>query len=71
MPRIAGVDVPNDKKLPVALTYIYGIGLTSAQKIMKSLSLVEGTRARDLSDDDVARIASHIEDALYLQRSHI
>lgn len=61
MPRIVGVDIPNDKKLPIALTYIYGVGLTSAQQIVKDLSLSPDLRARDLSDDDVARIASHIE----------
>jgi small subunit ribosomal protein S13 len=61
MPRILGVDVPNDKKLPVALRYIYGVGATTADKIVADLALSPDMRARDLSDDDVARIASHIE----------
>ena len=61
MPRIAGVDVPNDKKVPIALRYIHGIGATSADRIVEELSLSRDMRARDLSDDDVARIASHIE----------
>jgi len=61
MPRIAGVDVPNDKKIPYALCYIYGVGHTSAAKIVADLKLDPDMRARDLSDDDVARIASHIE----------
>ena len=61
MPRIVGVDIPNDKKILIALTYIYGIGPTTAKKIVADLSLDADMRSRDLSDDDVARIASHIE----------
>jgi len=61
MPRIVGVDIPNEKKLLVALTYIYGVGHTSARKIVQDLSLNPDVRARDLSDDDVARLAAHIE----------
>ena len=61
MPRIVGVDIPNDKKVPIALRYIYGIGATASAKIVKDLGLSEDMRARDLSDDDVARIAGHIE----------
>lgn len=61
MPRIVGVDVPNDKKLRIALTYIYGIGHNHAEKIVNDLSLSPDVRARDLSDDEVARIAAHIE----------
>lgn len=61
MPRILGVDVPNEKKIGVALTYIYGIGPTTARKIVEDLGLQPDLRAKDLSDDDVARIASHIE----------
>lgn len=61
MPRIVGVDVPNDKKVGIALTYIYGIGHGTAEKIVRDLNLQPDTRAKDLSDDDVARIATHIE----------
>lgn len=61
MPRILGVDVPNDKPAWVALTYIYGVGPTSSHKILKELGLNETTRARDISDEDLARIATHIE----------
>ena len=60
MPRIVGVDIPNEKRLDVALTYIYGIGSTSAQKIIAELSMRGDTRAKDLSDDEVARLANHI-----------
>lgn len=61
MPRILGVDVPNDKAAWVALTYVYGIGATSSRKILSELGINEITRARDLSEDELARIASHIE----------
>ncbi len=60
MPRIVGVDIPNEKRLDVALTYIYGIGSTSARKIIAELSMRADTRAKDLSDDEVARLANHI-----------
>ena len=61
MPRIVGVDVPNDKKLVIALTYIFGVGHTHARKIVSDLALSPDVRAKDLSDDEVARLASHIE----------
>lgn len=61
MPRIVGVDVPNEKKVGIALTYIYGIGHVTAARIVRDLNLQPDTRAKDLSDDDVARIATHIE----------
>ena len=61
MPRIVGVDIPNDKRVDVALTYIYGIGPTTARKIIADLAMRGDTRAKDLTDEDVARLASHIE----------
>ena len=67
MPRIVGVDIPNDKKLPIALTYILGIGLTTASKIVSELSLSPDMLARDLADDDVARLASHIENGYVVE----
>ena len=67
MPRIVGVDIPNDKKLPVALTYVYGVGTTTAKKIVADLQLSPDMRARDLSDDDVARLASHIENQFVVE----
>ena len=60
MPRIVGVDIPNEKRIDIALTYIYGIGLTSAKKIVEDLSMRADMRAKDLSDDEVARLANHI-----------
>ena len=61
MARIAGVDIPREKRLEVSLTYIFGIGRTRAQEITKALEIDPDTRVRDLTDDEVARIRNHIE----------
>ena len=61
MPRLLGVDIPNEKRIEIALTYIYGVGLRTAQKVLKDLSLRPDTRAKDLKDDEVAALANHIE----------
>jgi small subunit ribosomal protein S13 len=52
--RIAGVDIPRDKRLEVSLTYIYGIGLTRAQRICAEAGVDPDTRVRNLTDDEVA-----------------
>ena len=56
MARIAGVDLPREKRVEVGLTYIYGIGLSSAQKILKDAGINPDTRVKDLTDDDVTSI---------------
>jgi len=61
MPRIAGVDVPNEKRIDVALTRIYGIGLFRAREILSSARIGANIRAGKLSEDEVSRIASLIE----------
>ena len=61
MPRIVGVDVPKDKRIEAALTYIHGIGAASSQKILKAAGIDPATRAKDLSGEDVSRIASIIQ----------
>lgn len=61
MPRLLGVDIPNDKRLVIALTYIYGVGNNVAAKIVGELSMNPDVRAKDLSDEEVAKLASHIE----------
>lgn len=61
MARIAGVDVPRDKRLEISLTYIYGIGNTTAQKICAETDIDPSTRVRSLTDDEVARIRRYIE----------
>jgi small subunit ribosomal protein S13 len=61
MARIAGVDIPREKRLEISLTYIFGIGRTRAQEICSALDIDRDTRVRDLTDDEVARIRNHIE----------
>lgn len=62
MARIAGVDLPRDKRLEIGLTYIYGIGLTRAQQICADTKVDPDTKVRQLTDDEVARIRRHIDD---------
>ncbi|HET6954700.1 MAG TPA: 30S ribosomal protein S13 [Acidimicrobiales bacterium] len=61
MARIAGVDIPREKRLEISLTYIFGIGRTRSQEICTALEIDPDTRVRDLTDDEVARIRNHIE----------
>jgi len=59
--RIAGVDLPREKRIEIALTYIYGIGLSSAKKILKATGVSPDTRVNKLADEDVAKLRSVIE----------
>ena|SRR5437016_878610 len=61
MARIAGIDIPRDKRVVISLTYIHGIGRTTSEKILKMANVEPGTRVRDLSDEDVARLRQVIE----------
>ncbi|MBO4460868.1 MAG: 30S ribosomal protein S13 [Clostridiales bacterium] len=61
MARIAGVDLPNDKRVEIALTYIYGIGRTSASKIISDTGINPDTRVKDLTEAEVAKIRDSIE----------
>jgi small subunit ribosomal protein S13 len=61
MPRIAGVDIPNDKRVVVALTYIHGIGRSTAEEILNQAGIDESVRARDLTEDEISRIASIVD----------
>ena len=61
MARIAGIDIPREKRVEIALTYIYGIGLSSSQKILKQTSINPDTRVRDLTDDQVNRLREVID----------
>ncbi|MCR5102036.1 MAG: 30S ribosomal protein S13 [Butyrivibrio sp.] len=60
MARIAGVDLPRDKRVEIGLTYIFGIGRTSSNKILEAAKVNPDTRVRDLTDDEVKRIAEII-----------
>ena len=62
MARIAGVELPRKKKLVWALTYIFGIGLTSAKNILGKTKISEDTRTDDLTDEEVARLKREIEE---------
>lgn len=61
MARIAGVDLPKDKRIEIGLTYIYGIGLSSSQKILKATGVNPGTRVQKLPEEDVTKLRSVIE----------
>ena len=61
MARIAGVDLPNDKRVEIALTYIYGIGKTNAASIIKDTGINPDTRVKDLSEEEVAKNRDQIE----------
>lgn len=61
MPRILGVDIPKEKRMEIALTYIYGIGRTSSLKILKGAGINPDTRAKDLTGDQISRIAGIIQ----------
>ena len=61
MARIAGVDIPREKRLEVSLTYIFGIGDTRSKEICSTLDLDPSTRVRDLTDEEVAKIRNHID----------
>jgi len=62
MARIAGVNLPNQKRLEIGLTYIFGIGQPSAQKICEALGLSPDTKIRDLTEDEVARLRDYIDE---------
>jgi len=62
MARISGVDLPRDKRIEIGLTYIYGIGRSSAKRILAQANVDPNTRVRDLTDDEVARIRDVIDE---------
>ena len=63
MARIEGVDLPRDKRIEVGLTYIYGIGKSTAQKILDSTGIDPSTRVRDLTEEEVSKLRSEIDDS--------
>jgi len=67
MARIAGVDIPREKRLEISLTYIYGIGRTTSQQIISELGLNPDTRVRDLTDEEVNRIRNHVDQNLKVE----
>jgi len=67
MARIAGVNLPNQKRLEIGLTYIYGLGQPSAQKICAALGLSPDTKVRDLTEEEVAKLRDHIDEAYQVE----
>ena len=67
MARIAGVDLPNNKRVEIGLTYIYGIGLTTAKKIISETGVNPDTRVKDLSENDVAKLREYIEHNIHVE----
>ena len=61
MARIAGVNLPREKRIEVGLTYVYGIGLKTSQKILKETNINPDTRVKDLDENDVAKLRNYIE----------
>jgi len=61
MARIAGVDIPREKRLEISLTYIYGVGRTTAQQVCAGTEISPDTRVRDLTEDEVARLRTFID----------
>ena len=64
MARIAGVDIPREKRLEISLTYIYGIGNTTAKQICEATEINSSTRVRDLTDEEVNKIRGYIDASL-------
>ena len=67
MARIAGIDLPRDKRIEVALTYIYGIGQKTATKIIKETGVDPDVRVKDMNEDDVAKLREYIDHNLTVE----
>ncbi|MGD9910793.1 MAG: 30S ribosomal protein S13 [Candidatus Izemoplasmatales bacterium] len=61
MARIAGVDIPREKRVVISLTYVFGIGKTTSQKILAAAGISEDKRVKDLTDDEVIRIRQEVQ----------
>ncbi len=67
MARIAGVDLPNQKRVEIGLTYIFGIGVPKSNEILKKTGVNPDTRVKDLTDDDVKKISDYIADNVIVE----
>ncbi len=67
MARISGVDIPREKRLEIALTYIYGIGRTTAQQVCSASDVSVDTRVRDLTEEEVARLRAYVDQNLKVE----
>ncbi len=67
MARIAGVDLPNEKRVEIGLTYIYGIGLTTSKKILADTGINPDTRVKDLTEEDISKLREYIDHNLQVE----
>ncbi|MDI6689182.1 MAG: 30S ribosomal protein S13 [Actinomycetota bacterium] len=67
MARIAGVDLPREKRIEIALTYIYGIGLPTAKRILQAIGINPDTRVRNLTENEIASLREHIDKNLKVE----
>ena len=67
MARIAGVDLPNDKRVEIGLTYIFGIGLTTSKKILADTGINPDIRVKDLTDEDISKLREYIDHNLQVE----
>jgi small subunit ribosomal protein S13 len=67
MARISGVDIPREKRLEISLTYIFGVGKSTAQKMCSALGIDPNTRARDLTDEEVNRLRAWVDQNLTVE----
>ena len=67
MARIAGVDLPNNKRVEIGLTYIFGIGLTTSRKILAATGVNPDTRVKDLTEDDISKLREYIDHNLQVE----
>ncbi len=67
MARIAGVDLPNEKRVEIGLTYIFGIGVTTSKKILADTGINPDTRVKDLTEDDISKLREYIDHNLQVE----
>lgn len=67
MPRIAGIDIPNDKKIKISLRYLFGIGPTNAMQILKEAGVDPEIRAKDISEEDLSKIVTIIDNGFLVE----
>ncbi|MEY8562777.1 30S ribosomal protein S13 [Eggerthellaceae bacterium 3-80] len=67
MARLVGVDLPRDKRIEIALTYIYGIGLTTSKQVLAETGVNPDTRVKDLSEDDLTKLRDYIQNNLKVE----
>ena len=67
MARIAGVDLPNENRVEIGLTYIFGIGLTTSKKILADTGINPDTRVKDLTEDDISKLREYIDHNLQVE----